>query len=217
MPRFRSIGFIPAATDFMPSRTIDWARTVAVVVPSPAMSFVFDATSRTICAPIFSNLSLSSISLATVTPSLVILGAPNLLSITTLRPLGPSVTFTASARMSTPRMMRSRASRLNFTSLAAIWLPFHSRMFTKFALTCVNFWSGDDPEDVAFLHDDEVLTVDLDLGARPFAEQDPVAGLDVQRRDLAFFRLGPAPGGDDFAFLRLFLRVVGNDDPASGL
>jgi len=36
MPRFRSIGFIPAATDFKPSRTIDWASTVAVVVPSPA-------------------------------------------------------------------------------------------------------------------------------------------------------------------------------------
>src|SRR5689334_19391831 len=84
----------------------------------------FEATSRTICAPIFSNLSLSSISLATVTPSLVMRGAPKLLSMTTLRPLGPSVTFTALARMSTPLRIRSRASRLNFTSLAAIWLPF---------------------------------------------------------------------------------------------
>ncbi len=120
MPRFRSIGFIPAATDFMPSRTIDWARTVAVVVPSPARSLVFDATSRSICAPIFSNLSLSSISLATVTPSLVMRGLPKLLSRTTLRPLGPRVTFTASARMSTPRMMRSRASRENRTSFAAM-------------------------------------------------------------------------------------------------
>ena len=89
MPRFRSIGFMPAATDFMPSRTIAWASTVAVVVPSPAMSLVFEATSRTICAPMFSNLSLSSISLATVTPSLVMRGAPKLLSMTTLRPLGP--------------------------------------------------------------------------------------------------------------------------------
>ena len=80
---------MPAATDFMPSRTIAWARTVAVVVPSPAMSLVFEATSRTICAPMFSNLSLSSISLATVTPSLVMRGAPKLLSMTTLRPLGP--------------------------------------------------------------------------------------------------------------------------------
>ena len=57
MPRFRSIGFMPAATDFMPSRTIAWARTVAVVVPSPAMSLVLEATSRSICAPMFSNLS----------------------------------------------------------------------------------------------------------------------------------------------------------------
>jgi hypothetical protein len=36
MPRFRSIGFIPAAKAFELSRTIAWARTVAVVVPSPA-------------------------------------------------------------------------------------------------------------------------------------------------------------------------------------
>ena len=119
-PRFRSIGFMPAATDFAPSRTIAWARTVAVVVPSPAVSLVFDATSRTICAPMFSNLSSSSISLATVTPSLVMRGAPNDLSSTTLRPLGPSVTLTALARMSTPRSMRSRASEEKRTSLAAI-------------------------------------------------------------------------------------------------
>ena len=75
-PRFRSIGFIPAATALTPSRTIAWASTVAVVVPSPAWSLVFEATSLTICAPIFSNLSESSISLATVTPSLVMRGAP---------------------------------------------------------------------------------------------------------------------------------------------
>jgi hypothetical protein len=36
----------------------------------------------------FSNLSESSISLATVTPSLVMRGAPNDLSMTTLRPFG---------------------------------------------------------------------------------------------------------------------------------
>ena len=120
MPRFRSIGLAPAATDLAPSLTIAWASTVAVVVPSPARSEVFEATSRSICAPMFSNLSSSSISLATVTPSLVTRGAPKLFSSTTLRPLGPSVTFTALARMSTPRSMRSRASWENLTSLAAI-------------------------------------------------------------------------------------------------
>src|SRR5262249_16194276 len=65
---------------------------VAVVVPSPAWSEVLEATSRTICAPMFSNLSSSSISLAAVTPSLVMRGAPNDLPSRTLRPLGPSVT-----------------------------------------------------------------------------------------------------------------------------
>jgi hypothetical protein len=46
--------------------------------------------------------------------------APKLLSSTTLRPLGPSVTFTALARMSTPRSILSRASPPNRTSFAAI-------------------------------------------------------------------------------------------------
>jgi hypothetical protein len=57
MPRFRSIGFMPAATSLMPSFMIEAASTVAVVVPSPARSLVFEATSRTIWAPMFSNLS----------------------------------------------------------------------------------------------------------------------------------------------------------------
>jgi hypothetical protein len=54
MPRLRAIGLAPAATLRRPSRTIAWARTVAVVVPSPATSSVFLATSLTSSAPIFS-------------------------------------------------------------------------------------------------------------------------------------------------------------------
>src|SRR5687767_112139 len=53
-------------------------------------------------------------------PSLVVRGAPYDLSIMTLRPLGPSVTFTVLARMSMPRSMRSRASVEKRTVLAAI-------------------------------------------------------------------------------------------------
>ena len=104
----------------MPSRTIDWASTVAVVVPSPATSEVLDATSLTICAPMFSNLSLSSISFATETPSLVTVGAPKLRSSTTLRPLGPSVTLTALARMFTPDHHLLRAPSPKRTSFAAM-------------------------------------------------------------------------------------------------
>ena len=76
IPRLRSMGFIPAATDLAPSRTIACARTVAVVVPSPASSDVLLATSLTICAPMFCRASFNSISFATVTPSLVICGLP---------------------------------------------------------------------------------------------------------------------------------------------
>jgi hypothetical protein len=121
MPRLRSIGFMPAATDLAPSRTMACASTVAVVVPSPAWSDERVATSRTSCAPMFSNLSSSSISLATVTPSLVMRGAPYDLSSTTLRPFGPSVTFTALLRMSIPCNILSRASTENLTSLADIF------------------------------------------------------------------------------------------------
>jgi hypothetical protein len=65
------------------------ARTVAVVVPSPASSLVFEATDLTKAAPTFSNLLDNCIDLATVTPSLVILGAPKDCSITTFLPFGP--------------------------------------------------------------------------------------------------------------------------------
>src|SRR5215210_133881 len=194
MPRLRSIGFMPAATALAPSRTMAWASTVAVVVPSPATSLVFEATSRTICAPMFSNLSASSISLATVTPSLVIRGAPKLLSSTTLRPLGPSVTFTASARMSTPRSMRSRAFAPNLTSLAAmnrylVFLlvggVFSKRGESRSGGLLLRGGAFEHAHDVGLLHDEELLVVELDLGARPLAEQDAVAGLNVERPQLA--------------------------------
>ena len=83
MPRLRPIGFAPAATFLRPSRTIACASTVAVVVPSPATSLVEVATSRTSWAPWFSKTSSTSISRAMVTPSLVIVGAPNFRSSTT--------------------------------------------------------------------------------------------------------------------------------------
>ena len=74
----------------------------------------------------------------------------------------------------------------------------------------------DDAHDVGLLHDQEILAVDLDLGARPFAEQHGVAGLDVERDQLAAFVAGAWADGDHLALLRLFLRGVGNDDPALG-
>ncbi len=106
MPRRIAAGLLPATMLRMPSWKIARASTVAVVVPSPAMSDVFEATSLTSLAPMFSKRSSSSISLVTVTPSLVTVGPPNDLSIITLRPVGPIVTATASASLSTPRSIR---------------------------------------------------------------------------------------------------------------
>src|SRR3954465_12266079 len=215
MPRFRSIGFMPAATALAPSRTIAWASTVAVVVPSPAISLVLEATSRTICAPMFSNLSESSISLATVTPSLVIRGAPNLFSSTTLRPFGSSVTLTASARIVTPLSIRVRASVENLTSLAAIG-----------AVSLTVLLSGgldlggallEHAHYVAFLHDQQLVAVELDLGAGPLAEQHPVAGLDAHRRQLALLAAGTRADRQDLALHRLLLGGVRDDQAALGL
>ena len=112
MPRLSAIGFAPAATFFEPSRMIACASTVAVVVPSPAMSDVLLATSRAMRAPRFSTGSFRSISFATDTPSLVMVGEPNFLSRTTLRPFGPRVTLTASASWFTPRRSACRAPSL---------------------------------------------------------------------------------------------------------
>src|SRR5260221_11965467 len=75
----------------------------------------------------------------------------------------------------------------------------------------------DDAHDVALLHDQELFAVDLDLGARPFAEQHSVADLDVDRNELAGLVAAAGANRDHFALGGLFLGGVGNDDAAGGL
>src|SRR5487761_1661979 len=203
MPRLMSIGLRPEETAFRPSRMIAWASTVAVVVPSPASSEVLDATSFTICAPMFSNLSFSSISFATETPSLVTVGAPKLFSSTALRPLGPRVALTALARTLTPRNMRERASSLNLTSLAAIVLA--PRLLAL-----------DHGHDVLFAHHEQLLAVDLHFRAAVLAEENLVADFDVERTDLAVFENLAITDRDDLSLDRLLSRRIGNDDATGG-
>eukprot|EP00834_Sanchytrium_tribonematis_P007867 NODE_789_length_3873_cov_0.228405.p5 type:complete len:126 gc:universal NODE_789_length_3873_cov_0.228405:1772-1395(-) len=116
-PLRKSVGLQPAATFLSASLKIASANTVAVVVPSPAASFVLFATSWTSLAPRFSNLSSNTTALATVTPSLVILGDPNDCSINTFLPLGPKVTATARLNLRIPLDSLSLASVLNTISL----------------------------------------------------------------------------------------------------
>src|SRR6266849_4372274 len=114
--------------------------------------------------------------------------------------------------MSTPRSMRARASPWNFTSFAGIFPS--PAVLGGFLLR-----DGvlDDAHDVGFLHDDEVLAIELDLGARPLAEQHAVAGLDVERMQRAVLATRARADGDDCALHRFFLGGVGNDDAARRL
>src|SRR5450755_424094 len=77
--------------------------------------------------------------------------------------------------------------------------------------------SAEDPHDVGLLHDEELVAVDLDLGARPFAEQHLVAGLHSHGLELAVFAAGARTCRDDLAGLRLLRRRVGNDDATFSL
>src|SRR4051794_10136534 len=178
----------------------------------------------------FSHGSSSSTSLAIVTPSFVIVGAPHFLSMTTLRPRGPSVTFTALARASTPRSRARRAESSNSRVLAIRKVPYlydvrpeqraRSRPFgaevssqgaERRASSAL-----DDGEDVAGGEDEELLAAVLDLGAAVLAVEDRVADLDVERDPLLALVVEAAgTDRDDLALLGLLLRGV-RDDQTGG-
>src|SRR5262249_29966777 len=71
--------------------------------------------------------------------------------------------------------------------------------------------------DVGLLHNQEILAVDLHLGARPFAEQHGVADFEVDRNELAALVAATRADGDNFALRGLLFGRVGNNDAAGGL
>src|SRR5262249_30763509 len=75
----------------------------------------------------------------------------------------------------------------------------------------------DDAHNVALLHDQQLFAVDLDLGAGPFAEQHPIADLDVDGNELAGFVAAAGTDGDDLALGGFLFGRVGNDDAAGAL
>src|SRR6267143_1332958 len=210
MPILSCIGLAPAVTLRKPSLIMVCARRVAVVVPSPATSLVFVATSRSSCAPVFSMGSLSSISRTIVTPSLVTVGAPNFFSRTTLRPLGPSVMRTAWATVSMPFLRACLASTSNVTTFA-IYLSLLPYLLLGLAVGC------DDCEHV-LLGDDQVLDfVQLEFVAGVLGVKNLVADLELHRHLGAVVQDPSSAHGLDDAFLGLLLGGVRKDDPALGL
>ena len=67
----------------------------------------------------------------------------------------------------------------------------------------------DDAHEVGLLHDHELLAIELDLGAGPFAEQHAVAGLDVERLDLAVLAAAPGPTATTSPSIGFSLAVSG--------
>ena len=102
IPLFISTAFSPLSKDLRPNLTISLAKSVDVVVPSPALSAVLIAACFTNWTPVSSIGSLKSMFLATVTPSLVDLTTSPGFEITTFLPLGPKVQTTESAKVSIP-------------------------------------------------------------------------------------------------------------------
>src|SRR5512145_2969460 len=131
----------------------------------------------------FSAGSRSSISRATVTPSLVRVGLPNFLAMTTFRPFGPSVTLTAWDMMLMPRRSAARASSLKRSCLGMdTFLPDGHHWIDGGGAAGLR---AENAEDVLLLHDEVLLAAQLDLAAGILAEQDAVAGLDRQGDTLA--------------------------------
>ena len=72
-------------------------------------------------------------------------------------------------------------------------------------------------EDEVLAHDQVFVALQLDLLPGVLAEQNQVAGLDVERIALAVFVDLPGAHSDDLALLRLFLGCIRNDDSAARL
>jgi hypothetical protein len=63
-------------------------------------------------------------------------------------------------------------------------------------------------ENVAFLHDEKLIPVDLHFRARPLAEQHAVARLYLEGLDISLLVESAGAYGDDLALLRLLLGVM---------
>src|SRR5271166_5328318 len=190
------------------------ARMVAVVVPSPATSDVLEATTLTSLAPMFSNGSLSSISFATVTPSLVTSGPPNDLLRMTFRPVGPSVEPTALARMSTPPSILRRPASEKISCFAT---DVCSSNRLGLETDCGAVLLDDLGQDVGFAKDLDFLAVHLDLSARVLAEEDLVPLDHADRGTLAGIEELAGAYRQHLAALGFLLGRIGKDDAAGRL
>jgi len=176
MPRFRSIVFIPAATALEPSRTIACASTAAVVVPSPARSLG-------LAGDLLDHLGAHVLELVR---ELDLLGDRD----ASLGDARGAIGFVEHdvATLGTERHPDGVGENVDAAQHARAGIAMEFNVFcghvpSPDALGGFLLGGGlvEHAHDVGFLHDNEVLAIELDLGARPLAEEHAVARLDVER------------------------------------
>src|SRR2546423_1738645 len=105
-------------------------------------------------------------------------------------------TTTASTARSTPRLrsigFMPAATALMHSLTIRFGDPKRRAMPSRGLLARLDL--GQHPHDVAFLHDQVLDVIDLDLGSGPLAEQHAVVGLDVDGNEIAAL---VAPSGTD--------------------
>src|SRR5690606_32325684 len=125
----------------------------------------------------------------------------------TLRPFGPRVTLTASARASTPLRSFARASTSNISSFAAI---------CRVSWNSGGWGSAELGEDVRGLDDHDLVAIDRERRPAVLPVEHLVADLEVDRHPLPL--LEPARADRDHAALgRLLLGGVGDVEPPAHL
>ena len=144
----------------------------------------------------FSNGSSSSMSRAMVTPSLVIVGAPYFLSSTTLRPFGPERDADGVGEL-VDAVLEAPAGRSRRTGAAWPWGAFLSGCREARGRRPVEWRRAgsalDDREDVLLADDEELLAVDLELGAGVLRVEDLVPTLTSIGSRVPSSRVRPGP------------------------
>ena len=104
-----------------------------------------------------------------------------------------------------------------FSAFAAFAAPQDKNLARRSGRLLLGLSLDQHPHNVALLHYEILDTIDFDLGARPFAEQDAVADLDVDRDELAALVAAAGANGGNLPLLRSLLGGVRNDYATSGL
>src|SRR5262249_55251423 len=127
---------------------------------------------------------------------------------------GPIVTRTASARRSIPFLRERRAVSSKYSCLAKVSPPGGGSGWgsTRDAPRLL----ADDGQDVLLADDEELVVLELELGAGVLAVEHLLPDLDVHRHPLALAVEGARTHGHDHPLLGLLLGGVRKDDAALG-